>query len=61
MSAPYKVEIVVSNAAGEVMTRLEQLLPDYESLVAYQKALTAGIFEMADEAVKLKSAGSKKA
>ena len=59
MSAPYTVSIEVKNAAGEVMTRLSQHFDDYFALVAYQKALAAGIFGMADEVVKLKS-GEKK-
>lgn len=60
MSAPYTVRIEVKNAAGETMTELNQRLDDYASLVAYQKALTAGIFGMADEAVREKSGSATK-
>jgi hypothetical protein len=59
MSAPYSVTITVKNAAGEEMTALTQRLESYEALVAYQKAVSAGIFGMADEVIKSKSAGKK--
>jgi len=56
MAAPYTISIVVAGADGNEMTLLRQTVQEYWELVAYQKAISDGIFAMAEEAVKQKSA-----
>ena len=55
MSAPYTVSITVANAEGQEMLLVRQTLEEYWALVAYEKALVAGIFDMADTVVAEKN------
>ena len=60
MSAPYFVTITATNNEGVEWTVIKQRCESYEDFVLYQKALSKGVFGLADEALEIKKSGGGK-